>query len=206
MMRKLPKAHHPTKAKLIATVVELMQSENPELVNVEHVLEISGISRGSLYHHFEDFSELLEAAQIDIFSIYVDLTVEKIGAVVQNAKSREDFIQGIKKVTRATQNPQLTTMRAQRIGAIALATGNERFKKALGLEQERLTDSIADLFREGQEKNLAESFFDPRVAAVFIQAYTLGRIVDDITPNHVDPDAWNALIDSIVEGVFIPNS
>ncbi|MEY2634141.1 MAG: hypothetical protein RIS75_81 [Actinomycetota bacterium] len=183
-----------------------MQAENFELLNVEHVLEISGISRGSLYHHFEDFSELLEAAEIEIFSIYVDLTIEKITSVVQASTSREVFIERIKKVTRATQNPDLTVLRAQRIGALARATGNERFRKALGLEQQRLTDSLADLFREAQEKELSAREYDTHAAAVFIQAYTIGRAIDDIAPHRVDPEAWYTLIDSVVENFFVPRN
>ncbi|MEY3277978.1 MAG: hypothetical protein RLZZ426_464 [Actinomycetota bacterium] len=203
MRRNLRKVQHPTKAKLIATVVELMQTEHSESLNVEQVLDLSGISRGSLYHHFEDFFELLEAAEIEAFSLYVDLSVERLSEMLQNAKTSEDFVKGIRKATRATQDPALTELRGHRISAIARATNNERFRTAIGVEQQRLTDSITDLFRESQEKNLTSPNYDPHAAAVFIQAYTLGRIVDDITPNRVEPEAWIQLIDSIVEKVFI---
>jgi len=203
MKRKHPKTQHPTRAKLIATVVELMQAEHSESLSVELVLEVSGVSRGSLYHHFEDFFELLEVAEIEAFSLYVDLSVERLSEMLQNSKTSAEFVKGIRKATRATQDPALTELRAQRISAIARATHNERFRTALGVEQQRLTDSIADLFRESQEKKLTSTNYDPHAAAVLIQAYTLGRIVDDIIPNRVDPEAWFALIDTVVEKVFI---
>jgi hypothetical protein len=34
--------------------------------------------------------------------------------------------------------------------------------------------------------------------AVFIQAYTLGRVVDDISTEKVDPQKWNDLIGKII--------
>lgn len=180
-----------------------MGTERSESLNVEQVLEVSGISRGSLYHHFEDFFELLEVAEIQAFSLYVDLSVERLGQMLQNAKTSPEFVTGIRKATRATQDPALTELRAQRISAIARATHNDRFRTAIGVEQQRLTDSITELFRESQEKKLTSLNYDPHAAAVLIQAYTLGRIVDDIAPNHVEPEAWFQLIDTIVEKVFI---
>ena len=51
---------HPTKEALIDAVLELLQSEHLVEVTSEEVLEKSGISKGSLYYHFEDFSDLLE--------------------------------------------------------------------------------------------------------------------------------------------------
>ncbi len=55
---------HPTKEELIQTVVVLLEGTTLNQITSEQVLAISGISRGSLYHHFEDFSELLELAQV----------------------------------------------------------------------------------------------------------------------------------------------
>lgn len=44
--------------------------------------------------------------------------------------------------------------------------------------------------------------FDPRAEAVLIQANTLGRIVDDITTEQVDPNSWDQLITRLIERVL----
>jgi hypothetical protein len=38
----------------------------------------------------------------------------------------------------------------------------------------------------------------PKVVAVFIQATTLGRIVDDITDDPVDPEDWVNLVVTVM--------
>jgi len=73
----------------------------------------------------------------------------------------------------------------------------------LGIEQERLTDSLADIVRELQARNWVRRSLDPRAVAILIQAYTIGRAVDDVTPNHVDPDAWVAVIDLVMDSVLL---
>ena len=37
---------------------------------------------------------------------------------------------------------------------------------------------------------------------MLIQAYTVGRVVDDISPEPVDPEAWSSLVLMIVDRVF----
>ncbi len=55
---------HPTKTHLIETAVKLLDTQLPHEIAVDEILDKSGISKGSLYHHFEDLAELLEAAQV----------------------------------------------------------------------------------------------------------------------------------------------
>ena len=40
---------------------------------------------------------------------------------------------------------------------------------------------------------------------MFVQAYTLGKAVDDITPNPVDPDAWDCLVNTVIADVVMGN-
>ena len=64
---------HPTKALLISTTVKLLDTKLPNEIAVDEILETSGISKGSLYHHFEDLSELLEVAQVERYAAWVCL-------------------------------------------------------------------------------------------------------------------------------------
>jgi len=194
---------HPTRDKLVVTVVELLKTFRPDQISVEQVLEESGVSRGSLYHHFEDFYELLEAAEIENFSTYVDLSIEPLSRVIHESKTLEQVIAGIHRGTEVTQHPTVLAIRFQRIQALSRSYGNERFHKALGREQERLTSALADLVREAQEKGWFRKDLDARAAAVLVQAYTLGKVVDDITDVHMGENAWVSLIDDIVLNVLI---
>ena len=49
---------HPTKSLLISTTVKLLGTRLPGEIAVDEILDASGISKGSLYHHFEDLGEL----------------------------------------------------------------------------------------------------------------------------------------------------
>ncbi len=198
------KSLHPTKQTLIDTVVTLMDTQPAMEINSDQVLEISGISKGSLYHHFEDFPELVEHAMVARFARFVDNSVVMLKGVIASAKTRADLVEGLKKVTRATQAQELTRHRSERVTAIAKAIRIPRMKALLGEEQERLTDALADLFRESVERGWGDPTLDPRVVGVMVQAYTIGKIVDDITPTRMDAENWNQAIDSVLDKVFFP--
>lgn len=69
---------HPTKALLISTTVTLLDTKLPNEIAVDEILEASGISKGSLYHHFEDLGELLEIAQVERYAAWVDRSVDAL--------------------------------------------------------------------------------------------------------------------------------
>jgi AcrR family transcriptional regulator len=195
---------HPTRERLLLTTVELMDTENPEKVGVEMVLEKSGISKGSLYHHFEDFPSLLEAALVYRFHRVVDSSIALIANTVATATTREEFFADMEKVTAITHSREMTAIRFERARALGHAGTSERFREALGVEQQRLTLAFADLVREAQNQGWVTSDIDPMAAAVFIQAYTIGKLIDEVTAEPVDEQEWLKLIHRMVERTFTP--
>ena len=195
MARSTP---HPTRERLVDTMISLLDQKAPEAITVDEVLAVSGISKGSLYHHFEDFSDLLEVAYLRRFAAYVDLSSEAIAEVIATSTSRDEMLTGFREITRRTQAPDLASVRLERLRAIGLAGGNDRFRARLAVERQRLTDALADLVREAQVKGWFRSDFPPHVVAVFVQAYTLGRVLDEIAESPVDNNEWVAFIDHML--------
>lgn len=60
----IPRPEHPTRLYLIQTVEELLTTRPIYEVGSELVLAASGVSKGSLYHHFE--ASALEVASLTI--------------------------------------------------------------------------------------------------------------------------------------------
>lgn len=126
--------------------------------------------------------------------------------ILPRAKSTAELRAALMEVTKLTQGHDLAKFRLERARALSNAEGNLRFQKALTAETEKLTDSLEDLCREVIEKGWFRKDLHPRALAVFIQAYTLGKLVDDFSPNRVSEEDWNALIDGIVGNYFLNDS
>lgn len=193
---------HPTRQRLIDSTLALLASHHPDSLSVEMVLTHSGVSKGSLYHHFEDFQDLVEDALVVLFVDSVDSNAQAIQDVVHNSPDKPTFLDGLARVTRETQSDETRAVRFRRTRMLALSEGRPRLMRKMTLEQARLTQGYESLFRESQAKGWLNNDFDPRAAAVFIQAYTIGKIVDDVTTEPMDQAAWDSLIMKIVFNVF----
>lgn len=189
---------HRTAELLIATVAELLDGVRPHEILIDDVLASSGVSRSSLYHHFGDHQGLIEATLLRRFAVNVDIDARAMSQVVDEANDKADYWMRLRKLSAATQTPQRSTIRAERARILALASSNARFGKALSVEQDRLTDAMSAAISRAQEKGWVTQEHNARAIAVFLQAYSLGRAVDDIANNHVDNAEWVSLIEKVI--------
>ena len=196
-------AFHPTKKLLVETVVNLLDSKKPNEILAEEVLDISGVSKGSMYHHFEDLQELVETAQLIRYSKWIDASIQFMTTHVLGANTKEQFVESLRKLTELTQAADRKGARAERAFALAACFENPRMAKAMGMETQRHTDALADIIQEVKNRGLVRQDIDAKAAALFIQAYTLGKIVNDYSPTAVSDEIWVNLINEMAVRTFV---
>ncbi len=201
----MPNSHHPTKEKLIQATSELLREVPHAEISSEMILTRSGISKGSMYHHFHDLEELIETALLERYARWVEVSVTAMTSILTSAKTSEDIYLGLVEVTKRTQSKNLRDERFFRAEVLTKANESPRLAKELQGLQKHLTDSLTDLVREAQERGFYKKELDPKAIAVFIQAYTLGKIIDDSSDDPVDPETYAHLINTIVKDVFLNN-
>ena len=193
---------HPTREVLINAVVEMLKTEHLSEITREHVLARSGISKGSLYHHFVDFDDLLEEAEVRRFSNIVDTTIAWVAESLEEP-DRESFIKKLESFNEYTHSENYRAQRLIRIKAVAHAGLTERMRSKLNEQQERLTGAIADMCQEMQFRGWVNPKFDSHTMSVFIQAYTLGQIVNDYVDHKVDPANWLDMVNTVLRKVIL---
>ena len=193
----------PTKRLLVETVAALFETKRPSEILADEVLERSGVSKGSMYHHFEDLQELVETAQIFRYSKWIDSSIDFLAMYVATARNKKEVRDALYKLTMLTQADDRKDARAERAQALAACFNNPRMAKQMGEETQRLTDSIADVTEEVKNKGLFRADVHAQALATFIQAYTLGKLVNDYNPTKVSEDDWNQFIMNIVDNTFL---
>lgn len=192
-----------TRARLLEAAVSMLDEMPEKNVTATEILRRTKIARGSLYHFWESIGDLVAEAYLVRYSRYVASSAGVIGRVLQDSKSRAEVVAGLNKVTEVTQDPARKGNRYERARILGMAEHNEKFRNALGKVQLELTDSFTAQFKEAQDRGWFNKDFDPRAGAVLIQAYTLGKIVDDIVDEPMDPNGWNGLIGLILDRTFL---
>jgi AcrR family transcriptional regulator len=197
---------HPTSVALQRAAVALLDEHAVDAVTVEMVLARSGASKGSLYHHYRDFDALMDVAQVARFASVVDAAVGEVAEVLEGSSSRQEVLDGLVAVL---VSPSGTAARSRRIHLLAQAGLRTSMRDLLGVEQQRLTDELADLLSAAQVVGRLRAELDPYAVAVLLQALAIGRAVDDVVPRPMADSAWESLLrrfltDSLVGSATVP--
>jgi len=185
---------HGTREKLVATAVQLLEELPPEQVTSALLLERSGVSKGSLYHFFQDFQELLDEAYLRRFRGRIDEDLAAIRAVVESSSSSAEFFDQMHAITLATQSADRAANRFERARVLAIAEHDRRLRVRLGEMQRELNEGFAESIAAAQAKGWLTSDVPARVIAVFMQAYTLGVLIEDVSAEPLDKGVWADLI------------
>jgi AcrR family transcriptional regulator len=194
---------HPTREALITTTVRLLETTNIEDIKVEEILSESGVSTGSLYHHFTNLSDLIDHALIAQYAAFTDRNIDALVRASTLAKDRASLSSLLRTYAAgviATDRKPERFMRAQ---VMARAASDERFRALLIPEQERLTGAVADLARDLQARDLVNPSLNPMAIAMFTLSYNIGLIVNDHVSNPVDPADLLVLISGLFDEVII---
>lgn len=191
-----------TRDRLLETAVAMLDEMDEGDISASEILRKTGIARGSLYHFFDSIDDLVQEAYLVRYSRYVEASGSVIQKILDESETKEQFFAGMAKVTELTQDPARKGNRYERARILGMAERNEKFRIALGKVQSGLTDLFTAQFQEAQNRGWLNKNFDPRAAAVLIQAYTLGKVVDDVVENPMNAKAWNDLIGLIVDNTL----
>ena len=192
-------SEHPTRRNLLTATIQLFEVLSPEDITIDEVLQASNVSKGSLYHHFKDLADLLDQAMLARFSMGVDEHIVLIESVLQTASSQREVLEGFRTVTDISQQPSLRDQRTFRMNLLLRADREPELATKLALEQRRLTDALEVQIKRMQVLGWVRSDFNARAAAVLIQAYSIGRRVDQIVEDSVLQGDWNTLIYQVIE-------
>ena len=189
---------HPTARALIDSTLELLETHAVYEVTLEQVLEKSSISVGSLYHHFKDFPELMDFALVEKYVQFTKVNVEGMAHVLETAKSAKDYHDKILKLLEFTHSVSNSELRKMRAYILSQATIRPDLGVLIRGVQSELTNNLCEIIGEAQKRGWIQPIIKPVILATFIQAYGIGRIVDDLADSHMDNDEWIAFLQHVI--------
>lgn len=194
---------HPTRKALVECTRELIDRKGVDAVTVDMVLTESGISKGSLYHHFKDFDALIHTVQVRNFSQFVDEGISFLEGAMGRANSAEELRSNLYSVIELAHDPQRASHRIERARIIGSSGSAIDFSEAVAQEQERLLRRSEDLIAQAQQRGWVTPVLSPRAVSMFIMSFTFGRVLDDVVKEHVQPDEWNAVVRQFVDRILL---
>jgi AcrR family transcriptional regulator len=194
---------HPTHQALISTVKRLLETKDDRDLTVEEILAESGVSTGSLYHHFADLQDLIDQTIIAQCAEITDYNIVAIEQLTSAATDKQSLSALLRRYLTVVVGPSQRNERGVRTRALARATGNERFRKMLAEENARVFAVVAEFVKVLQVRGIVNRDVGPMAVAVFAMAYTIGVVVNDLASEPVKDVDMVALIASFYDKVVI---
>ena len=181
---------HPTAQKLVDTVIEMLTETSYCEIKSENVLTRSGISRGPLYHHFENFDDLIETAQAQIYARYAGGIIVAMEKLILGETDPLIARQEINKLVHITASQNSRIVRWQCLGVLDHAAALKHFRNKLWLTQEAINQKWIRTYEVCLERGWADPSIEPRAFAYMMQSVFLGRVFDDIAPTKIEQESW----------------
>jgi AcrR family transcriptional regulator len=197
--KRNPNRLHPTKQKLLTSFLAMSADQDLADITVDALLNATGIAKGSLYYHFEDFDDLIAQAKAQLFSTGIDQSIKSMSAMFAETETAEDFRIHARNSILDALTPEGVRRRLTRASILSASMKCPKLQEYICIEQRRLTDEIAELLSSAQERGLVKKSLDTKIAAVFIQVHTFGKIVDDMSQEPVNANDWVDWIMSILD-------
>ena len=190
---------HPTRQTLIDATRHLLSKRPNYDPTVDEILVASGVSKGSLYHHFENGHHLIDEALLLSFSEGVDENIAQIEEALRDVSSREEAALTFRLITVVSQSSALRARRGLRMRVLGRADEDSVFAQKLLEEQNRLNNALTQQIKRMQDRGWVRNDFEAAAGSLLIQAYSIGRKVGQITDDLVSENAWNTVIFRIIE-------
>jgi AcrR family transcriptional regulator len=168
-------------------------------ITSDQVLQSSGVSKGSMYHFFNDFDELLEVTQAERFNNWANALIQFVAQEFDKAQDRESFISALEQVLSNNCCDNLKITHSELSRTLGFALGNNRFSHNIIEIKERVKFSILNILNESLDRALpGYNAINAQNLALFIETWIFGRIAGDFYRNPINEAEWKELTASLV--------
>jgi AcrR family transcriptional regulator len=164
--------------------------------NLESVLRESGVSRGSLYHHFGSRHGLISHCEAVLLKTTLKSENEAIRSVIESGKTGEEVFELLAAFTRINGSEQLMQQRTRRIRTLAAAVESEQLRVLIAESQMKGSRYLVESFQIAEDRGLIKPRVPVDALVYLIQAMFLGRILVDITR---DPGLSDSINEATVD-------
>jgi AcrR family transcriptional regulator len=191
-----------TRSRILNAAIAMMETGGESSVRLSAIAEGLGIKEPSIYHHFTNRTELVNAAYVEWYwqCLKTEIPVEAMMVLVD---SKEDYVRAVRKSMEWSYRPERHHARAIRVSVLGAAQRNPDLAIAINDINKKFLATIADATSVAQQKGWLRADLDPMATAYWLHGQIIGRTVAEMDPGHVDLAEWDKVSFEAVLGVLL---
>ena len=191
-----------TVERAVAATVELVDELGAPEVRFAQVAERSGVSNGSLLHHFGSLDSLLSTAEAVRYERAVSARMATARRAVLASGDVAALRAVVDRTAEAVASGAFDELRWTRLGALSFARHRPELRELLAGTIRSLRAQLADLLGDLRENGMLAYDVPAGAVTAFLHAHTVGRLVEDVVDDRLPPEQWVALLGVAVRGGF----
>jgi AcrR family transcriptional regulator len=191
-----------TRTRILNAAIVMMDEGGEAAVRLSAIAEAMGIKEPSIYHHFTNRTELINAAYVEWYwqCLKTDIPVEAMMVFVE---TKEDYVRAVRKTMEWSYQPERHHARAIRLSVLGAAQRNPELAVAINEINKKFLAPIADAALVAQQKGWLRADLDPMAIAYWLHGQIIGRTVAEMDPGHVDLAQWDKVSFEAVLGMIL---
>jgi AcrR family transcriptional regulator len=194
-----------SRARLIDSALAMLLERGIDAVRVDDVVAEVGVTKGSLYWHFSDRTELIREALLEHVRRLNAEVVEGVTSAISESASTSDYLVRIAPFIIDPYDPAQSQDRRRRLTLMMQAHADPVFAPLIREVQMRSLAVYTDLMREAQAKGFIRPDLDPAAVATALHAINFGSVIIDVLGDGAPSrDAWWSLMMFFIGSLFTP--
>jgi len=179
-----------TRSRILNAAIAMMETGGESSVRLSAIAEGLGIKEPSIYHHFTNRTELVNAAYVEWYwqCLKTEIPIEAMMVLVE---SKDDYVRAVRKSMEWSYRPERHHARAIRVSVLGAAQRNPDLAIAINDINKKFLATIADAALYAQQKGWFRTDLDPMAIAYWLHGQIIGRAVAEMDPGHVDLAEWD---------------
>jgi AcrR family transcriptional regulator len=166
--------------------------------NLDRVIEASGVSRSSVYHHFGGRDGLIAALETETVMKSLNRALFQLDAALEQYTSGEEAFELIILGVRISGQSSQRQIRQRRISSLAAAHSASAIREVLSAHQRQGSEDFARILAKLRDRGLCNPIEPVLGLAYLIQSLLVGRILVDISDDPtIDKDWEDATIEAL---------
>lgn len=190
------------RSRILNVAIEMMDTGGESSVRLNAIADALGMKEPSIYHHFSNRTELVNAAYVEWYwqCLKTDIPVDAMMVLVD---SKEDYLRALRKSMEWSYQPQRHHARAIRLSVLGAAQRNPELAVAVNDINKKFLATIADSVLVAQQKGWLRTDIEPMATAYWLHGQIIGRAVAEMDPGHVDLAQWDKVSFEAVLGLIL---
>ncbi|MGA0117747.1 MAG: TetR/AcrR family transcriptional regulator [Ilumatobacteraceae bacterium] len=174
--------------------------------NLDRVIEASGVSRSSVYHHFGGREGVIAAVETEFLRSSLDAGMTEMTEMLSKVQTGEEAFTLVELGVLVSGSEKQKAIRRRRISNLAMVPTSPATKKLLVTLQGPGTERFADLLRDLRDRGLCQPIEPIEGTAHLIQSILLGRILVDILEDPFTEAQWSQTVSQTLRFLLQPRS